>query len=39
MMDSLKTAGFDVKLANQMVMKRYDALKYSDDRAVGLALT
>ncbi|TWD98745.1 transposase [Pseudomonas sp. AG1028] len=32
LVDGLKDAGFDVKLANTVAMKRYDALKHSDDQ-------
>lgn len=39
LVDGLKDAGFDVKLANTVAMKRYDSLKHSDDQddAVFLA--
>jgi transposase len=30
--DGLKDAGFEVKLANTVAMKRYDGLKHSDDK-------
>lgn len=32
LVDGLKDAGFDVKLANTVAMKRYDGLKHSDDQ-------
>ncbi|WP_157016099.1 IS110 family transposase, partial [Pseudomonas batumici] len=32
LVDGLKTAGFDVKLANPVAMKHYDGLKHSDDK-------
>lgn len=32
LVDGLKDAGFDVKQANTVVMKRYDGLKHSDDQ-------
>ncbi|WP_437884025.1 IS110 family transposase [Pseudomonas sp. LRF_L74] len=32
LVDGLKGAGFDVKLANTVAMKRYDGLKHSDDQ-------
>ncbi|MCQ4252158.1 IS110 family transposase [Pseudomonas stutzeri] len=32
LVDGLADAGFDVKLANTVAMKRYDGLKHSDDR-------
>lgn len=32
LVDGLKDAGFDVKLANTAAMKRYDGLKHSDDQ-------
>ena len=31
LVDGLMSAGFEVKLANTVAMKRYDGLKYSDD--------
>lgn len=32
LVDGLKEAGFEVKLANTVAMKRYDGLKHSDDQ-------
>lgn len=32
LVDGLKDAGFEVKLANTVAMKRYDGLKHSDDQ-------
>ncbi|WP_218567818.1 IS110 family transposase [Pseudomonas cavernicola] len=32
LVDGLKAAGFDVRLANTVAMKRYDGLKHSDDK-------
>jgi transposase len=32
LVDGLKGAGFEVKLANTVAMKRYDGLKHSDDQ-------